>query len=83
MIECDYCKRAEQKGFCPVFKLQCESCRVRWLLSEPCKIIRQYMAESLARTMDVPNWKIEPNCGCKYRCKRHAQDTEARYKINF
>lgn len=81
--DCGYCKKDIEKGYCPIFNLECASCRVRYLLSEPCKILRQYMAENMARKYEVPDWKIEPHCGCINRCKRHTQNTENRYKVIF
>ena len=81
--DCEYCKKDKENGYCPIFNLKCKGCRVRALLSEPCKILRQYMAEDMARKFEVPDWKIEPNCGCTNRCKRHTQNTDNRYKVLF
>lgn len=80
MDNCDYCAYAFEKGFCPIFDLKCEKCRERALLTEPCKMLRQYMAEDMGRKFDVPNWKVEPHCGCKRHCKRHTSNQESRYK---
>lgn len=82
-MECGYCEQAKIKPHCGTFDLKCPTCRVRFLLSEPCKVLRQYMAEDMARKFDVPEWQIEPNCGCKHRCKRHRQNTDNRYRVNF
>lgn len=81
MQECEYCNEAKERTICPIFDLKCEGCRLRYLLSEPCKILRQYMAEDMARRFDVPNWKITPNCGCKATCQRHTKNQENRYKV--
>lgn len=80
-MTCEHCAYAEQKGFCPVFNYYCDGCRLRALLAEPCKLLRKYMAEDMARRFDVPNWKVEPNCGCKNVCKRHTTESQGRYKI--
>lgn len=82
-MSCDLCEQAKIKPHFGTFDLKCDTCRVRYLLSEPCKILRQYMAENMARKYEVPDWKIEPHCGCTNRCKRHTQNTENRYKVIF
>lgn len=83
MDNCDYCADAFEKGFCPIFDLNCAKCRFRYLISEPCKLLRQYMAQNLARKFEVHDWKVEPNCGCTNKCKRHIQNTDNRYKVIF
>lgn len=41
------------------------------------------MAQNLARKFEVHDWKVEPNCGCTNKCKRHIQNTDNRYKVIF
>lgn len=53
-----------------LFDYSCLGCRQRALLSEPCKVLRQYMAENMWRYGVIPDWKVEPHCGCKSYCKR-------------
>lgn len=56
-----------------VYALKCPECRTRMALSEPCKVIRQYIVRSMeTRYGEVENWKVEPNCGCKGNCERLA-----------
>jgi hypothetical protein len=64
--ECKHCAREN----CPIFNYKCFGCRERALLYEPCKVLREQMALNMWRYGDVPIWKREPNCGCKYICKR-------------
>ena len=80
MDTCKYCDDANDKGLCPIFDLNCAGCRLRYLLSEPCKILRQYMAEDMSRRFTVPDWKVKPHCECKVHCQRHTVNQQARYK---
>lgn len=64
-----------------VYNYSCIGCRQRALLDEPCKILRQHMAENMWRFGDIPEWKVEPNCGCTNRCKR-VQLTRKGERIN-
>lgn len=66
MTTCKYCN-VKNSG---IFDYSCFGCRERALLSEPCKVLRKQMADNMWRNGEVPDWKVEPNCGCKNSCKR-------------
>ena len=39
-------------------------------MSEPCKIMRKQIADNIIKYGEVPEWRIEPNCGCNNQCQR-------------
>jgi hypothetical protein len=69
MIECRDCDLANT-GIHGTYKLGCFECRKRFLLSEPCKLMRQILAEGVKKYGDLPEWMVEPSCGCINHCKR-------------
>lgn len=77
LSECRWCKAKHSH----VYDYSCPQCRQRALLAEPCKILRKHMAENMWRYGDVPEWKVEPHCGCKNHCKR-VQLTRKNERIN-
>lgn len=70
VTDCKDCKAAEGKEHYGVYSMKCFECRERFLLAEPCKLMREIMAKSMERWGEVPEWKVEPSCGCKFACKR-------------
>ena len=67
---CRDCAYAETKQYHGGYSFTCFGCRARLLLSEPCKLMRETLANMLRKWGDVPEWKVEPNCGCMKSCKR-------------
>lgn len=67
---CQCCAEAEFSKHYPIFNLNCFECRRRYLLSEPCKMFRQEMVKQMWMYDKIPEWKVEPSCGCKGKCKR-------------
>jgi len=63
--DCKYCN--SNSG---IYEYECNGCRNRILLDEPCKIMRKQLAERIELYGAVADWKTEPNCGCKGECKR-------------
>ncbi|CAB5225471.1 hypothetical protein UFOVP746_21 [uncultured Caudovirales phage] len=63
--ECKYC--SAQSG---IYEYECNGCRNRMLLDEPCKILRKALAERIQLWGEISDWKTEPHCGCKAECKR-------------
>jgi hypothetical protein len=59
-----------------IYNVTCPECRLALLLAEPCKIIRQRMAERMVNWGDPGNYRIEPNCGCVKSCARLANIRE-------
>lgn len=70
MIDCPDCSKSKTEKHWGIYQMTCFGCRERLLLDEPCKTMRQGMAKSMQRWGEVPEWKVEPNCGCKNACKR-------------
>jgi hypothetical protein len=77
MTDCKYCNN----NCAGTFDYSCFKCRERSLMMEPCKVLRDYMAQSMWRYGVVPDWKREPHCGCKSSCKRR-QLTKKELRIN-
>jgi hypothetical protein len=67
---CRDCAYAQTKQHHGGYAFTCFDCRQRLLLYEPCKLMRETLANMLRKWGDVPNWKVEPNCGCMKSCKR-------------
>jgi hypothetical protein len=67
---CRDCAYAKTKQYHGGYSFACFNCRERLLLEEPCKMMRELLSLSLRKWGDVPQWKIEPNCGCVKQCKR-------------
>lgn len=67
---CRDCAYAQTKQYHGGYAFTCFDCRQRLLLDEPCKLMRETLANMLRKWGDVPNWKVEPNCGCMKSCKR-------------
>lgn len=63
--DCKYCHTSSG-----IYEYECNGCRNRILLDEPCKIMRKQLAERIQLFGVVEDWKREPNCGCKGECKR-------------
>jgi hypothetical protein len=57
-----------------IFNLNCGPCRLRILLQEPCKVLRQQMAEKYGGPDG--DWKTN-NCGCERTCQRRANRRDA------
>ena len=68
--KCKDCELAEIHGIRGTFTLRCIGCKERMLMDEPCKIIREVLAQGMTKWGDLPEYKKEPNCGCKYTCQR-------------
>ena len=67
-MTCEYC---EQGGY--IFNKACPGCRQRLVMGEWCKVKREEMARELERQFDfLPDWRVEPHCGCERICKRKA-----------
>jgi hypothetical protein len=64
-MTCEHCEKDSI-----VFKVSCSHCRTRLALSEPCKIIRKMIVESLEKYGETEGWKSEPHCGCDKFCVR-------------
>ena len=77
MSDCRWCQAKHSH----IYDYACYGCRQRALLDEPCKVLREYMANNMWRNGEVPEWRIEPNCGCKKSCKRR-QLTKRELRIN-
>jgi len=67
---CRDCAYAEKKQFHGGYNFKCLGCRDRLLKSEICKLKRETLAKMLRKWGEVPEWKIEPHCGCTKSCKR-------------
>lgn len=70
MDKCKDCELAQVHGIHGIYSLKCEGCRLRILMDEPCKIMREVLAKGITRWGELPNYKIEPSCGCKFTCQR-------------
>ena len=70
MIHCRDCNLAEVHGIHGVYTLKCAGCRLRILMDEPCKVMREILAQGIKKWGELPEYKIEPNCGCKKVCER-------------
>lgn len=76
--DCQLCKQPTG-----LYDLNCEGCRERALIDEPCKLLRQQLAERMQyKRMTVPNWMREPSCGCKGQCKRMRNIKTEKYDAN-
>jgi hypothetical protein len=62
------CNRCETNSI--VFDVSCSHCRTRLALSEPCKIIRKMVVDSMEKYGETEGWKSEPHCGCEKLCIR-------------
>jgi hypothetical protein len=62
-LDCQDC------GTIGIFNLDCGLCRLRILRQEPCKVLRQQMAEKYGGPDG--DWKTN-NCGCERTCERRA-----------
>jgi hypothetical protein len=69
MTDCRDCDLAKT-GIHGTYTLKCFKCRKRFLLAEPCKVLRQILAEGITKFGDLPEWKVEPACSCKNVCER-------------
>lgn len=67
---CRDCINAEKKQHYGGYDFKCFSCRDRLLQNESCKLKRETLAKMLRKWGEVPEWKIEPHCGCIKSCKR-------------
>ena len=68
--KCSYCATAKTDKYFGEYTMRCYGCRERLLLTEPCKLMRKAYADRMRRWGIVPDWNIEPNCGCFKGCKR-------------
>lgn len=68
--ECKDCQLAEIHGIHGIYSLKCIGCRLRLLMDEPCKIIREVLAQGMRKWGELPDYKKDPSCGCKYTCQR-------------
>jgi hypothetical protein len=68
--ECRDCQLAVIHGIRGIYSLKCKGCKLRLLLDEPCKIIREILAQGMTKWGELPEYKIEPNCGCTFACER-------------
>jgi hypothetical protein len=58
----------------PVFNLQCTGCRDRLVMGIDCKVLREIEAKYLDMKFGfLPDYKREPNCGCKTTCLRKSR----------
>jgi hypothetical protein len=69
MSECSYCETAKQR-ICGSYNFNCDGCRERVLLDEPCKLVRKAMAARIVIWGEIPDWQRDPSCGCKNKCRR-------------
>jgi hypothetical protein len=67
---CRDCSYAETKQHHGGYSFTCFGCRQRLLLDEPCKMMRETLSKMLRKWGEVPEWKVDPNCGCMKSCKR-------------
>lgn len=77
-MECPNCKGAVTHKHWGGYSMKCFLCRERFLMDEPCKMMREVYAKHYAKFGDVPEWKKEPHCGCVHACKRrqYMRDTD-------
>jgi len=71
MTDCPSCKSRDGNHH-GIFDIKCPDCRTSIALSEPCKIVRAYVVESMEKWGATEGWKAEPHCGCGKTCKRKA-----------
>lgn len=63
------------------FWMHCGRCRTRAAKQEPCKLLRAAMVQNFETHYGpVDDWKSEPCCECKTKCKRKAYVENARAK---
>lgn len=66
---CEYCAKDS-----PIFELKCYGCRDRLVMVEDCKVLREQVAKQIDKDLGfLPNYKREPNCGCKTVCLRKSR----------
>ena len=53
-------------------------------MDEPCKIMREILAQGIKKWGELPEYKVDPNCGCKFACERRQSmrvvNTDNRYR---
>lgn len=64
----DNCPNCAKQG--GIYDMKCPNCRHRILMSEPCKVLRKQIADSIIKYGQVAEWRTIPNCGCQGECKR-------------
>jgi hypothetical protein len=63
-MECKWC---ETPG--GTYDLNCDGCKNRIVMGQPCKLRREEMAKNIEQTWGfLPDWKKEPSCGCTRVC---------------
>ena len=68
-MTCEYCAKDS-----PIFELKCYGCRDRLVMVEDCKVLREQVAKQIDKDLGfLPNYKREPNCGCKTVCLRKSR----------
>jgi hypothetical protein len=77
-MTCKDCESRKNGGV--VYQVSCEQCRTDLAISEDCKLIRKYIADSLA-VFGSCDWQREPNCGCQINCKRRQNAEQAKLKV--
>ena len=66
------CEKCDKNS--PVFNLQCTGCRDRLVMGIDCKVLREIEAKYLDMKFGfLPDYKREPNCGCKTICLRKSR----------
>jgi hypothetical protein len=66
------CEKCEKKAHS--FDLQCHGCRDRLVMGIDCKVLREIEAKYLDMKFGfLPDYKREPNCGCKTTCLRKSR----------
>ena len=66
------CEKCDKNS--PVFNLQCTGCRDRLVMGIDCKVLRVIEAKYLDMKFGfLPDYKREPNCGCKTTCLRKSR----------
>lgn len=76
------CKYCDAQG--GTYDCRCPYCRTRLALSEPCKVIRKQVVESmLKRYGNTRGWQSEPHCGCEVHCKRRVAKESAKVDVDY
>lgn len=70
MIQCNHCENSKNHEYYGRYAMSCYGCRQRLLLDDPCKVMREVTAKGMEKWGEIPEWKVEPNCGCKSECIR-------------
>ncbi len=72
-MSCADCEKPQPSGS---YNFKCESCRTRFIQSEPCKYLRKVLVEYYRlRYGEFTGWQEGKHCDCERVCKRKAAVT--------